>query len=58
MKQSFITFDKDKSGKIDKKELKQVLMSIGDKMTDAEVDDMFNAVDKDNDEQINSDGKT
>ena len=51
LENSFKMFDKDSNGTIDKKELKKVLTSLGEKMKDSEVDEMFAAAD------VNSDGK-
>lgn len=48
---SFKVFDKDNNGTIDKNELKKVLTSLGEKLKDSEVDEMFKAAD------VNSDGK-
>lgn len=50
--QSFKMFDKNNNGTIDIKELKTVLKSIGDKMTDSEIDAMFKEADKNRDGRI------
>ncbi|XP_045186569.2 calmodulin-A-like [Mercenaria mercenaria] len=47
---AFKIFDKNGNGTVEKGELKKVLTSIGDKLTDAEVDQMFREAD------INKDG--
>lgn len=43
----FRIFDKDKNGTLDKDELKTCLQSLGEQLTDDEVDELFNALDTD-----------
>lgn len=52
LQSAFKVFDKDKNGTIDKKELKKVLTSLGEKLKDSEVDEMFKAADIDSDGKI------
>lgn len=49
MKQVFKLFDRDGNGKIDASELKSLMIGIGEKITDDEVDDMIREADKDGD---------
>lgn len=44
-KESFDLFDKDKNGRISTKELKAVMNSLGQNVTDAEVKQMINQAD-------------
>ena len=54
MKLPFVsqTFDKDGSGKISAAELKEVMGSLGQTMTDDEVGEMLTQADKNNDSMI------
>lgn len=52
LKNSFKLFDKDKSGTIDVEELKKVLTSIGEKLSDKEVDVLFREADRNKDGHI------
>jgi calmodulin len=38
---AFATFDNEKNGSIDAEELRRILTSMGDKMSDSEVDDLI-----------------
>ena len=49
---AFEVFDVDKSGTLNKIELRYILTSIGDKFTDAEVDDIFRQADLDGSGEI------
>lgn len=49
---AFKVFDKDGSGTISAEELKQVMKSLGENLTDAEIEDMIREADKDNDGTI------
>ncbi|GAA5845462.1 hypothetical protein JCM11251_003390 [Rhodosporidiobolus azoricus] len=49
MRQAFSLFDKDRSGSISAEELKHVMESLGERLTDDEVKEMISAVDKDGD---------
>ena len=45
---AFKVFDKDGSGTISAAELKAVMKSLGENLTDAEIDEMVREADKDN----------
>ena len=47
-KAAFRVFDKDGSGTISANELRAVMKSLGEDLTDAEIDDMIREADKDN----------
>jgi len=47
MKEAFNLFDKDKSGFIDAKELKSVMNTLGEKLSDEEISAMIKAADLD-----------
>lgn len=47
-KAAFRVFDKDGSGTISAKELRAVMKSLGEDLTDAEIDEMIKEADKDN----------
>ncbi|CAG8831828.1 11091_t:CDS:2, partial [Gigaspora margarita] len=53
LKEAFKVFDKDNNGLISAAELKQVMNSIGEKLTDEEIDEMIHEADVDGDGQIN-----
>eukprot|EP01017_Pseudomicrothorax_dubius_P035900 TRINITY_DN508_c0_g2_i1.p1 TRINITY_DN508_c0_g2~~TRINITY_DN508_c0_g2_i1.p1 ORF type:complete len:416 (-),score=148.11 TRINITY_DN508_c0_g2_i1:120-1367(-) len=48
----FESMDKDKSGSLDRHEIKQVSTELGNPLNDAELDDLFNTVDIDRDGSI------
>lgn len=50
--EAFRVFDTDGDGKINAQELKHVLTSIGEKLTDQEVDEMIREADLNNDGEI------
>ena len=50
---AFRVFDKDGKGLISSAELKHIMMTIGDKMTEEEADEMVNEADIDEDGMIN-----
>lgn len=58
IREAFKVFDKDGSGYIDSAELRQVMTSLGEKLTDEEVDEMIQEADVDGDGQVNYEGKT
>ena len=49
-------FDKDGSGKISTEELKQVMASLGENLTQEELQDMINEADEDGDGEIDYQG--
>ncbi|CAG8739483.1 22704_t:CDS:2, partial [Dentiscutata erythropus] len=53
LKEAFKVFDKDSNGLISAAELKSVMSSIGEKLTDEEIDEMIHEADVDGDGQIN-----
>lgn len=52
LRAAFAVFDSDNSGCIDAKELKSVMSSIGENLTDAEIDEMIKMADTDGDGNI------
>ena len=50
-------FDKDDDGYIPVQEMRQILQSLGDKMTDQELDEMMETADSDHDGFINYEGQ-
>ena len=54
---AFRTFDKDGSGRISADELRQVMHTLGETLTDEEIEDMIREADTDGDGQINYQGK-
>ena len=57
MLEAFKTFDRDGNGFINKAELRYVMVNIGEKLTDHEVEDMMKEADMDGDGQLNYEGK-
>ncbi|KAG1874981.1 calmodulin [Suillus subluteus] len=55
IKEAFKVFDKDGNGYINAAELRHVMTNLGEKLTDAEVDEMIREADVDGDGQINYD---
>ncbi|KAI6038533.1 hypothetical protein EDC04DRAFT_2693882 [Pisolithus marmoratus] len=55
IKEAFKVFDKDGNGYISAAELRHVMTNLGEKLTDAEVDEMIREADVDGDGQINYD---
>lgn len=49
LKDAFAVFDTDKSGSIDRKELKRLMKKLGQALTEAELDAMMDEVDTDGD---------
>ena len=56
LKDAFSIFDKDDDGYIPVNEMRDILQSLGDKMTDQELDEMMAAADSDQDGFINYEG--
>lgn len=52
LRAAFEVFDKDKSGTISADELRAMLKSLGDDMTDAEINDIIREADTDGDSNI------
>lgn len=50
-------FDKDNNGVITSTELRRVMMNLGEKLTDAEVEDMIKEADVDGDGNVNYHGE-
>ena len=57
LKRHFEQFDKDNNGKINKAELKQILESLGEKMSNKEITAMMKEGDTDGDGEITYEGK-
>lgn len=53
MRDAFRVFDKDGNGFITAQELKQVMTSLGERLTDEEIDEMVREADVDGDNQVN-----
>ncbi|KAJ8308284.1 hypothetical protein KUTeg_013158 [Tegillarca granosa] len=56
IRESFRVFDKDGNGYITAAELLHVMTSLGEKLTDEEVDEMIREADIDQDGQVSYDG--
>lgn len=57
IREAFRIFDKDGNGIISASELRHVMTNLGEKLTDAEVEEMLREADIDGDGQINYEGK-
>jgi calmodulin len=57
LKEAFRVFDKDGNGYISRLELKQVMSSLGEKLSEEELDAMMKEADIDGDGQVNFEGK-
>ncbi|KAL8153707.1 hypothetical protein V2J09_011467 [Rumex salicifolius] len=55
LKEAFKVFDKDQNGFISPTELRQVMMNLGEKLTDEEVEQMITEADLDGDGLVNYD---
>ncbi|KAH9682413.1 calmodulin-like protein 8 [Citrus sinensis] len=55
LKEAFKVFDKDQNGYISATELRHVMINLGEKLTDDEVEQMINEADLDGDGQVNYD---
>jgi len=52
LRRAFDVFDKDKSGSISRDELKSLMDSLGQKLSESELDQIMNTVDENNDGEI------
>lgn len=57
LKAAFKVFDTDGNGTISRQELKQVMAKLGEKLSDADVDEMMKEADGNGDGQINYEGR-
>jgi len=57
LKEAFAVFDRDGSGKISSRELKQAMSSLGEKLNDDEIAEMIKEADKNGDGEIDYEGK-
>ncbi|RDY01991.1 Calmodulin-like protein 8 [Mucuna pruriens] len=55
LKEAFKVFDKDQNGYISASELRHVMINLGEKLTDEEVEQMIKEADLDGDGQVNYD---
>lgn len=55
LREAFKVFDKDQNGYISASELRHVMINLGEKLTDEEVDQMIKEADLDGDGQVNYD---
>jgi len=53
MQEAFRVFDRDGNGFVTEKELRLIMMNLGEKLTDDEIDEMIQCADVDGDGQIN-----
>uniref|UniRef100_A0A7N0UDS1 EF-hand domain-containing protein n=1 Tax=Kalanchoe fedtschenkoi TaxID=63787 RepID=A0A7N0UDS1_KALFE len=53
LKEAFKVFDRDQNGFISAEELKQVMINLGEKLSDEDVEQMINEADLDGDGQVN-----
>lgn len=58
LKEAFKVFDKDQNGFISEAELKQVMLQLGETLSDEELQEMIKEADEDGDGQVNYEGKT
>jgi calmodulin len=56
IREAFRVFDKDGNGFISSAELRHVMTNLGEKLTDAEVDEMIHEADIDGDGSVNYEG--
>ena len=57
LREAFRVFDRDGNGFIDAAELRHVMVNLGEKLTDEEVDEMMREGDVDGDGKINYEGE-
>lgn len=55
--EAFRVFDRDGDGHISTTELRMVMLNIGEKMSEEEVENMIKEADEDGDGQVNYDGR-
>lgn len=55
---AFYIFDKNGDGKISAEELRNVMLNLGEKLTDEELDEMIREADIDGDGVVNYEGKS
>jgi len=53
MQEAFRVFDRDGNGYVTEKELRLIMMNLGEKLSDEEIDEMIQCADVDGDGQIN-----
>ena len=58
VRQAFRMFDRDGSGTVNAQELRHVMMNLGEKLGEDEVDEMMKEADIDGDGEINYEGNT
>jgi calmodulin len=58
IREAFKVFDRDGNGYVNAAELKHVMTNLGEKLTDAEVDEMIREIDVEGDGQINYEGRS
>ena len=56
VRQAFRMFDRDCSGTVNAQELRHVMMNLGEKLSEDEVDEMMREADVDGDGEINYEG--
>lgn len=56
LKKAFKVFDLDGNGYISAAELRHVMANLGEKLSDADIDEMIKAADNDGDGQVDFDG--
>ena len=57
VRQAFKMFDKDGNGTVSASELRRVMMNLGEKLSEEEVDEMMREADIDGDGEINYEGQ-
>lgn len=57
LQRAFDVFDMDHNGYISREELRCVMESLGEKLSDIELDEMLKEADKDGDGQVNFEGE-
>ena len=55
--EAFKVFDREGNGYVSAAELRHVMMTLGEKLSEAEADEMIREVDIDGDGQVNCDGE-